>query len=451
MAEGRGVLAVGLGSVALAALAAGLAAWAAGNPPAISRALSPAADAPAAALVASGRLWAAAGLALVTGALFLARWRLAGPRPGLTVALLLLAVGDLAVAGRPVNALAPPELLRHRPVVLEGLETGEASPRFHVVNHSPDWLREQRESASRVGAPELEAALGTVDRLMPPTGARWGVGGSYDGSFTGMAPPALSLLSVTAQRTRNSPSLVRLLRMGSVDYVVTLEALSVPGLTEVGRSRSVYSDPIRLLRVEDTLPRSYVVGRAATASGAELVSVLLDPRFDPRREVVLFEPGDAQPSPDFRGESRVVRRTAGRIELEVAASAPGYLVVTDSWDPGWRARVDGERADVLQGNLLFCAVPVPAGRHRVELRYRSPGRRLGPGGDDPGGGPRSRRVGAGPPTRSDGPGVPAHGVARARGPGSRDSPSEPGTGLAGSHDESALSTDPGGGSTRLMM
>jgi hypothetical protein len=157
-----------------------------------------------------------------------------------------------------------------------------------------------------------------------------------------------------------------------VDYVVTLEDLSVPGLTEVGRFESVYAEPVRLLRVEDPLPRSYVVERAATASGAELVGVLLDPRFDPRREVVLVEPGAAAPAPDFQGEARIVRRAPGRIELEVVATSPGYLVVTDSFDPGWGASVDGAPADVLQANLLFCAVQVPAGRHRVELRYRSP-------------------------------------------------------------------------------
>jgi uncharacterized membrane protein YfhO len=46
------------------------------------------------------------------------------------------------------------------------------------------------------------------------------------------------------------------------------------------------------------------------------------------------------------------------------------VVVMDPWYPGWRAEVDGQRAPLLRADYAFMAVPVPAGRHEVVLRYR---------------------------------------------------------------------------------
>jgi uncharacterized membrane protein YfhO len=47
-------------------------------------------------------------------------------------------------------------------------------------------------------------------------------------------------------------------------------------------------------------------------------------------------------------------------------------VLVDSYDPGWRADVDGRPAAVERANVAFRGVAVPAGRHRVTLRYRPP-------------------------------------------------------------------------------
>jgi uncharacterized membrane protein YfhO len=93
--------------------------------------------------------------------------------------------------------------------------------------------------------------------------------------------------------------------------------------------------------------------------------------FDPRRELILDPPAPVSGGrPGFRGESRIVERRADRIRLEVEADGPGYVDVVEGYDKGWKAEVDGRPAPLLRANLLFRAVPIPAGRHGVELRYR---------------------------------------------------------------------------------
>ena len=57
------------------------------------------------------------------------------------------------------------------------------------------------------------------------------------------------------------------------------------------------------------------------------------------------------------------------VRMATSTDAPGLLVVSDSYDPGWRAYVDGERTPVLVADHLLRAVSIPAGNHIVEFRY----------------------------------------------------------------------------------
>jgi hypothetical protein len=66
---------------------------------------------------------------------------------------------------------------------------------------------------------------------------------------------------------------------------------------------------------------------------------------------------------------RVVRETPTSIQLEVERAAPGFLVVSQSYFPGWRARVDGAEVPLLRANYAFTAVELQAGRSLVDLEY----------------------------------------------------------------------------------
>jgi uncharacterized membrane protein YfhO len=50
----------------------------------------------------------------------------------------------------------------------------------------------------------------------------------------------------------------------------------------------------------------------------------------------------------------------------------GLLVLSDVDYPGWQARVDGQPAPVYRADYLLRAVPVEAGRHRIEVYYDPP-------------------------------------------------------------------------------
>jgi len=61
---------------------------------------------------------------------------------------------------------------------------------------------------------------------------------------------------------------------------------------------------------------------------------------------------------------------ADRVRVEADLNEPGYLVLVDAWDPGWRVSVDGREAALLRANIAFRAVALPAGAHVVDFVYR---------------------------------------------------------------------------------
>lgn len=58
-----------------------------------------------------------------------------------------------------------------------------------------------------------------------------------------------------------------------------------------------------------------------------------------------------------------------RVVLRVKAAGRTRLVLMDTWDPGWKAFLDGRRVRVALAEQAFRAVEVEAGAHTVEFRY----------------------------------------------------------------------------------
>ncbi|MGC4106609.1 MAG: YfhO family protein [Thermomicrobiales bacterium] len=57
------------------------------------------------------------------------------------------------------------------------------------------------------------------------------------------------------------------------------------------------------------------------------------------------------------------------ITVQATLNAPGLLVLSEVYDKGWHAFVDGAQVDVLQTNGALRGVALPAGEHTVVFRY----------------------------------------------------------------------------------
>jgi hypothetical protein len=155
-----------------------------------------------------------------------------------------------------------------------------------------------------------------------------------------------------------------------------LRRVAVPGGPEsrpAARDLVVYENP-------DALPLASVVFRADVMSDAEALGAIRSGELDaPRRVALDRAPREAVPPPSAlpSGNVAAVRIEPGTIGVDATLSEPGYVLINESWDPGWRARLwhgpweedRGGELEVLRANVAFMAVPVPAGHHTIRLAY----------------------------------------------------------------------------------
>jgi hypothetical protein len=133
----------------------------------------------------------------------------------------------------------------------------------------------------------------------------------------------------------------------------------------------------------DALPRAYLVESAVRATQTRSFEHIRDGSFDFRRGVLLEGDPPADPvDPKDVGDlpiASIVRYEPERVEIEVEPERAAWLVLTDTFYPGWRAEVDGVSVPVLRANGLYRAVRLEPGARRVVLTYRPASWRIGVG------------------------------------------------------------------------
>lgn len=69
------------------------------------------------------------------------------------------------------------------------------------------------------------------------------------------------------------------------------------------------------------------------------------------------------------GQVEFVDYSETLITLRVESPAPAYLVLNEAYYPGWEALVNDAPTPIYRANLLFRAIPVPAGESAVVMRF----------------------------------------------------------------------------------
>ena len=99
---------------------------------------------------------------------------------------------------------------------------------------------------------------------------------------------------------------------------------------------------------------------------------MIDQKSDFRKELIITLPGARESllaKKPIRGTGHLVSYHSNRIVLTSETDGDGFLYLSDTYYPGWRAYVDGKETKIYRANLAFRAIEVPAGRHTVVFRY----------------------------------------------------------------------------------
>ncbi len=209
--------------------------------------------------------------------------------------------------------------------------------------------------------------------------------GSYDSMYLDRNNKLLGPM-----RGMTRPGKSRILGMLNVKYVYDTKYLKKGRYLLANATRYGY-----LFKNRNWQPRSYLSEKAVIIKKEEDIIKRLNSReFNPTQEVILEEdaPQSAicnvgahlcvRPEHGDIGRTQGSAPTAGHENIQITSykpneviirtevNSPKFLVLADSYYPGWKAYVDGSPTKIYRANFMLRAVYLPdRGRHIVKFAY----------------------------------------------------------------------------------
>jgi hypothetical protein len=286
---------------------------------------------------------------------------------------LLFIIGDLLWAAFPLQPTLPSTLFNQPIATAEIIrsQTGREVGRFFVADKLDDALKfGQYFQFKQFGPTDLEHWQNFRETLVPNLGvyATLPSANNDDPLVVGQWQQLVDLIPAATPSQR-----ARLLALMNVAYFIDAPDQTV--------WPTLYKDTqIAIQQVPDSQPRAYFVPQAHLVSTSqEAIDRLLAPDFDSRREVIIMDPNNqlrqpsGQPQEDFaltaRPRVRLNQVGPHQVQVQVEAPTAGFVVLADTFYPGWQATVDGQPVSIWSANLAFRAVAVEAGTHELLFRY----------------------------------------------------------------------------------
>ena len=134
---------------------------------------------------------------------------------------------------------------------------------------------------------------------------------------------------------------------------------------------------LRLLENPSALPLVFAPGSTRSEPDPQRRLALLQ-SIDNFAERGVIEAGPASDwTPNAAARVSILGSQAGRLELDVRADGEALLATSIPAWPGWTGELGGATIEPILYNHAFLAWRVPAGQHRLTLRYAPDGFRLG--------------------------------------------------------------------------
>ncbi len=176
--------------------------------------------------------------------------------------------------------------------------------------------------------------------------------------------------------------LVRRWQLLNVSHVITIELPEGAQVTKLADlDQNLLSDvPVygSAYRIDNPTGRAWMSYNPIQVENAQqALELLADPAVDLTRVAVFHTavpelPPESSLPTDAPPTVEVANPEPGRRQIEVTTPRPGFLVLSEWYEPGWRATVDGQPAETYPADYALQAIYLPAGRHEVKLEFRPP-------------------------------------------------------------------------------
>jgi hypothetical protein len=137
-------------------------------------------------------------------------------------------------------------------------------------------------------------------------------------------------------------------------------------------------DKVSVFENMRALPRAWLASNVQILSDSEILSVIRTgdmsdgSLWDPRQTALVEAPIDFSNGTvaDPAARADLLKHEPNRVAVQTTSQSPTILMLSENFFPGWRAYVDGNRAEILRVNYNLRGVVLSQGEHVVEFVYR---------------------------------------------------------------------------------
>lgn len=123
----------------------------------------------------------------------------------------------------------------------------------------------------------------------------------------------------------------------------------------------------RVYENTNVFPRAFVVYNYLVEPDTKRATkLLLDEKIDLRTTVILSQkPSFTAIKDPVKSDVTITSYRENVVEISVKTEREGLLLLTDTYYPTWKAKIDGKKANIIKTDVTFRGVVVPKGSHEV--------------------------------------------------------------------------------------
>jgi hypothetical protein len=165
---------------------------------------------------------------------------------------------------------------------------------------------------------------------------------------------------------------LRIFDLMNVRYLLTAPSVDISS----NKYKLVFREDLAVYENKDAMPRAFVVHNYVVKNDLrEVLQYMWSEAYDMKNMVVLEKEPSAVfaagiRAPSYPPQTTFEKYTSDAIAIKADLSTNGWLVLSDTYYPGWKVEVDGKETAIQRANCNFRAVELPAGKHIVFFYYR---------------------------------------------------------------------------------
>lgn len=164
--------------------------------------------------------------------------------------------------------------------------------------------------------------------------------------------------------------------------LLDLLGVKLVGYLQLNGEKAVENDHFKLVWEKEgfqiyenkkSFNRAFLLSQIEFASSREeTIKKVFDPKTDLLEKVILEDKN--VPNLDLKRDvgsfAKIVDYKPGKVVVEANTNTPQVLILSDTYYPGWTAKINGNPTKIYKANYTFRAVFLPSGKSQVVFYYR---------------------------------------------------------------------------------